>query len=146
MSLRSLRWVSGCLDQSCSHIFSCSVDVCRLSLTCLRFHREVRLSLQYTVHQPGAVSVGGVISICSCHLHHWRTCGGETATWHTKSGESTSVLRFRNGRTKRQVSLRLCHFTCLHRTEFKKPPPCFFFFLPCSWSAPARPASPLLFL
>lgn len=134
MSLKSLCWafsrvgyVFGCLDQSCSHVFSCGVDVCRLSLTCLRFHREVWLSLQYTVHQPGAVSVGGVISICSCHLHHWRTCGGETATWHTKSRESTSVLWFRNDWTKRQVSLRLCHFTCLHRTEFKKLSPLFFF-------------------
>lgn len=41
-----------------------------LSLTCLRLHREIGLSLQDAVHQPGAVAVGGVISVCRCHLHH----------------------------------------------------------------------------
>lgn len=43
---------------------------CRGSLTCLRLHRKVWLSLQYAVHQPGTVAIGGVVSICSCHLHH----------------------------------------------------------------------------
>lgn len=71
------------LYRSCKPVFGRGVDVCRLSLTCLRLHREIRLSLQYTVHQPGTVAVGGVISICSCHLHHWRTYSTDTQTWQT---------------------------------------------------------------
>ncbi len=65
------------LHQGCEPVCGCGADVCRprvgfcfFSLTCLRLHREVRLSLQYAVHQPGTVAIGGVISICSCHLHH----------------------------------------------------------------------------
>lgn len=71
------------------HVFGSDVDVCRsgrgsvFSLTCLRLHREIRLSLQYAVHQPGTVAVGGVISICSCHLHHRRTYRTDTQTWQT---------------------------------------------------------------
>lgn len=63
--------------------FCCVVDVCRHKLTCLRLHGEIRLSLQYAVHQPGTVAIGRVISICSCHLHHWCTYRTDTWTWQT---------------------------------------------------------------
>lgn len=87
------------------------------SLTCLRLHREVRLSLQYAVHQPGTVAIGGVISICSCHLHHWRTYRTDTQTWQT-SQEMTLPQRF-GSRMVWQTSLsqRACRFTCLLRLD-----------------------------
>lgn len=40
------------------------------SLTCLWVYREVRLPMQNAVHHTSTVSIGGVISICCCHLEY----------------------------------------------------------------------------
>lgn len=97
------------LYQHRTPVFGCGVESADpgqgsvFSLTCLRLHREIRLSLEYAVHQPGTVAVGGVISICSCHLHHWRTYRTDTHTWQT-SQESTSLIRFKSGVTNKLVT------------------------------------------
>lgn len=44
-----------------------------LLLTCFWFHREIRLPLKDAVNDSGAVSIGRVIGICSCDLHHRST-------------------------------------------------------------------------
>lgn len=64
-----------------------------LMLTCLGLHGEVRLPLQDAVHQPGAVSVGGVIGICSGHLHHRRTFGTDVTD---RSGDVSQTLDLEN--------------------------------------------------
>lgn len=76
-------------------------------LTCLRLHRKIRLSLQYAVHQSGAVAIGGVISICSCHLHHRRAYRTDKQTWETSQGEITlpQVMQFKNGLTNKLVTM-----------------------------------------
>lgn len=85
------------------------------SLTCLRLYREVGLSLQNAVHQPGAVAVGGVISICRCHLHHWRTYGTKAQT-RQSSQEMTPPRWFGSGIVwQTSMSQRICWFACLRR-------------------------------
>lgn len=84
------------------------------SLTCLRLHREIWLSLQYAVHQPGTVAVGGVISVCSCHLHHWRTYRTDTQTWRTS--QEMTLPQWCGSRMVWEIGLSqsTCRFTCLH--------------------------------
>lgn len=51
-------------------------DQQNLVCTCVRFHREVRLSLQDAVDEPSAVSVRRIVCVCSRDLNHRRTCRG----------------------------------------------------------------------
>lgn len=113
------------LHQGWEPLFNCGADGCRFkagfcfSLTCLRLHREIWLALQYAVHQPGTVAVGGVISICSCHLHHWSTYRTDTQTWQTS--QEMTLPQWFGPRMVWQTSLSqsVCLFPCLHWLDGK---------------------------
>lgn len=48
-------------------------------ITCFGVDGEVGLAVQDAVHHPGAVAVGGVVSVGGRHLRHVGPCGEEEA-------------------------------------------------------------------
>lgn len=49
----------------------------RSCITCFGVDGEVGLAVQDAVHHPGAVAVGGVVSVSGRHLCHVGSCGEE---------------------------------------------------------------------
>lgn len=82
------------------------------SQTCLGIHREAVLALSDGVHQPGAVSIRGIISISGSDLDYGGACETEEA------GDRLKSLRFKlvHKRSESDTPLKIdrVNIKCIH--------------------------------